>query len=121
MCPNFRRANEPPVEERTAIMYAVVKTGGKQYSVKVGDTLKVEKLDGGVGETLTFSEVLYVGGDSPKTGTPVVDGASVKAEVVSHGKGEHIRGFVYKAKKRFSRTFGHRQWYTQIKITDITA
>lgn len=120
MCPNFRRADEPPLEERTEIMYAVVKTGGKQYSVKVGDTVKVEKLAGGIGDTISLGEVLYVGGDSPKVGSPFVDGAAVKVEVVAHGKGEHIRGFVYKPKKRFHRSFGHRQMYTQVKITDIT-
>ncbi|HEY3267626.1 MAG TPA: 50S ribosomal protein L21 [Armatimonadota bacterium] len=102
-------------------MYAVIKTGGKQYSVKVGDTLKVEKLAGEVGETLTLSEVLYLGGDSPKAGAPVVDGASVAAEVVAHGKHAHIKGYTYKAKKHTHRSFGHRQMFTQIKITGISA
>jgi large subunit ribosomal protein L21 len=101
-------------------MYAVVKTGGKQYSVKVGDTVKVEKIAGGVGDTLPLGEVLYVGGDAPKLGAPIVEGAVVTAEVVAHGKHEHIRGFVYKPKKRFHRSFGHRQMYTQVRITAIT-
>lgn len=101
-------------------MYAVVKTGGKQYSVKVGDTVKVEKLAGGVGDTLSLDDVLYVGGDSPKVGAPFVDGASVKARVIAHGKHDHIRGFVYKPKKRFHRAFGHRQQYTEVKVTEIT-
>lgn len=101
-------------------MYAVVKTGGKQYSVKVGDTVKVEKLAGNVGEKLTLSDVLYVGGDAPQAGAPIVEGATVTVEVVAHGKHEHIRGFIYKPKKRMHRSFGHRQQYTQIKVTEIT-
>lgn len=99
-------------------MNAVIQTGGKQYVVKVGDTLKVEKLDGAVGDSLTLS-VLYVGGDQPKAGKPTVDGASVKAEVVAQGRQPRIQGFTYKAKKRVQRHFGHRQHFTEIKITDI--
>lgn len=102
-------------------MYAVVKTGGKQYTVKVGDTLKVEKLLANVGDSVTLDEVLFVGGDSPKTGTPTVSGAAVKAEVVAQGKYPHIRGFTYKPKKDLHRHFGHRQLFTALKITDISA
>jgi large subunit ribosomal protein L21 len=100
-------------------MNAVIKTGGKQYVVKVGDTLKVEKLDGSVGDNLTLDSVLYIGGDQPKAGSPFVDGASVTAEVVGQGRHAHIRGFTYKAKKRVQRHFGHRQHFTEIKITNI--
>jgi len=100
-------------------MYAVIKTGGKQYSVKVGDTLKVELLRAGVGDKLALGEVMFVGGENPAVGNPVVDGASVTAEVLSHGKGEDIKGFTYKRKKHTHRTFGHRQPYTEVRITDI--
>jgi len=100
-------------------MYAVIRTGGKQYSVKVGDTLKVEKLPASVGDALTLDDVLFVGGDSPRTGTPTVSGASVTAEVVSQGKHPHITGFTYKPKKHSHRHFGHRQAYTEVRITDI--
>lgn len=102
-------------------MYAVVRTGGKQYSVKVGDTLKVEKLLVNVGDSITLDEVLFVGGDAPKAGTPIVAGAAVKADVVSQGKHAHIKGYTYKAKKHTHRSFGHRQMFTELKITDITA
>lgn len=101
-------------------MNAVIQTGGKQYVVKVGDTLKVEKLDSQVGDTVDLN-VLHVGGDQPKAGKPFVDGASVKAEVVAQGRHARIQGFTYKAKKRVQRHFGHRQQYTEIKITDIAA
>lgn len=100
-------------------MYAVIKTGGKQYSVKVGDTLKVEKLAAGVGDSLALGEVIFVGGDKPAIGSPVVDGASVTAEVLSHGKGEYIRGFTYRRKKHNHRTYGHRQPFTEVRITNI--
>jgi large subunit ribosomal protein L21 len=101
-------------------MYAVIRTGGKQYSVKVGDTVKVEKLAANVGESITLNDVLFVGGDAPKTGNPVVSGAAVTVEIVSQGKHPHIKGFTYKPKKHTHRSFGHRQLYTEIKITDIT-
>lgn len=101
-------------------MYAVVKTGGRQYSVKVGDTLKVEKLVANEGDSISLDEVLYVGGDAPKAGAPTVAGAAVKATVVAQGKGPYLKGFVYKRRKRYHRTFGHRQLFTEIKITDIT-
>jgi large subunit ribosomal protein L21 len=100
-------------------MNAVIKTGGKQYTVKVGDTLKVEKLTGAAGDNVTLDSILYVGGDSPKAGRPFVDGASVTAQVVSQGHHPHLHAFTYKAKKRVQRRYGHRQAYTEIKITDI--
>lgn len=102
-------------------MNAVIKTGGKQYVVKVGDTLKVEKLDGVVGDSLTLNSVLQLGGDQPKFGKPFVDGASVTAKVVAQGRHPHIAGYTYKAKKRVQRHFGHRQYFTEIQITDIAA
>jgi len=102
-------------------MNAVIQTGGKQYVVKVGDTLKVEKLEGTVGDSITLNSVLHVGGDQPKAGKPFVDGASVTAEVVAQGRHPHVRGFTYKAKKRVQRHFGHRQHFTEIKITNIAA
>jgi large subunit ribosomal protein L21 len=100
-------------------MYAVIKSGGKQYSVRVGDKVKVERLNGSVGDSVTLEDVLYVGGDEPKTGSPTVSGASVKAEVVGQGRHDYIRGFTYKPKKHQHRTFGHRQQFTELRITDI--
>lgn len=102
-------------------MYAVIRTGGKQYTVKVGDTLKVEKLPASVGDAVTLEDVLFVGGESPKVGRPLVAGASVTAEVLAQGKSAHIKGFTYKRRKHTHRHFGHRQPYTEIKINDITA
>ncbi len=101
-------------------MLAIIKTGGKQYLVKPGDKLKVEKLDAKEGQNLAFSDVLLVEKNKKlEIGTPMVKEAKVEAKILSHGKGDKIIVFKYKAKKRFSRKIGHRQPYTEIEITGI--
>ncbi len=103
-------------------MHAVIKTGGKQYRVAEGDLLKVEKLDGEIGSTIEFPEVLAVGeGDSIKVGAPTVAGAKVKAEIVEHGKSKKVIIFKKKRRKGFAKKQGHRQLFTSIKIQEIKA
>lgn len=100
-------------------MIAIIKTGGKQYIVKPGDKLKVEKLDKKEGEEITFSDVLLVEKDKKiEVGAPSVK-AEVTAKILSHGKGDKIIVFKYKPKKRESRKIGHRQPYTEIEILTI--
>ena len=102
-------------------MFAVIRTGGKQYRVVADDVLTIEKLEGDVGSTLTLSEVLLVGGDSPKTGLPLVAGASVEAEILEQGKGDKVIAFKKKRRKNTHRKRGHRQPFTKVKITAIHA
>jgi large subunit ribosomal protein L21 len=102
-------------------MYAVIRTGGKQYRVSEGQTLRVEKLRGSSGEQVTFNEVLLVGGDTPKIGQPLVHGASVAAEITGQDRGKKIVVFKFKRRKNYRRKNGHRQPYTELKITGITA
>jgi large subunit ribosomal protein L21 len=102
-------------------MFAVIRTGGKQYKVAKDDVLSVEKLDGDVGATLTFGEVLMLGGDSPKSGAPLVKGASVVGEILEHGRGEKVVAFKKKRRKNTHRKRGHRQHFTKVKITEIHA
>jgi len=102
-------------------MFAVLRCGGKQYRVAVDDVLKVERLDGELGATLELGEVLLLGGDSPKTGAPLIAGAIVHAEVVEHGRGEKVVAFKKKRRKNTHRKRGHRQHYTTLKITAIHA
>jgi large subunit ribosomal protein L21 len=102
-------------------MYAVIKTGGKQYRVKEGDTLRVEKLAGEPGAKVTLGEVLMVGGnDAPKIGKPLVDGASVEAQILRQDKHRKVLHFV-KNYFGFTRRQGHRQPFTEVKITGIRA
>jgi len=102
-------------------MYAVIRTGGKQYRVSAGEKLKIEKLPAGVGSELVLDQVLLVGeGQALKVGTPVVKGASVKAKIVSHGLGEKVMTFKLRRRKNSKRHRGHRQVYTEIEITGIT-
>ena len=101
-------------------MFAVIKTGGKQYKVQSGDMLRVERLAADAGETVQFNEVLMLGGDSPKLGAPLVTGAGVQAEVVDQIKGEKVIHFVKRRRKHSSkRTKGHRQKLTLVKIGEI--
>jgi large subunit ribosomal protein L21 len=103
-------------------MYAIVETGGKQYRVKTGDTIAVERLSGEPGDTLDLGRVLLVAGDGDsetRVGTPGIDGAVVRAEVVEHARGEKIVVFRYKSKVRYRRKTGHRQALTRVRITDI--
>ncbi|RLB61526.1 MAG: 50S ribosomal protein L21 [Deltaproteobacteria bacterium] len=102
-------------------MYAVIKTGGKQYRVAKGETLQVEKIAGAPGDSVTFDEVLLVGGDSPKVGQPVVKGASVKAQIIAQERGKKVIVFRMRRRKNYRRKTGHRQFYTQVEITGITA
>ena len=93
-------------------MYAIVETGGKQYRVRPGDTIAVERLSGEPGDTLDLERVLLVGGDGDETrlGTPALEGAVVRAEVIEHGRGQKIIVFRYKSKVRYRRKTGHRQY-----------
>ncbi len=101
-------------------MYAVIKTGGKQYRVSEGDFLKVEKLDYEEGEQITFDRVLAISDDDGlQVGRPVLEGAEVKAEVVEHGKNKKVEVFKFKPKKRYKKKTGHRQPFTRVKINQI--
>ncbi len=103
-------------------MYAVIKTGGKQYRVSAGEKLRVESLPAEVGAEITLDQVLMVSdGDKVTTGSPIVAGASVKATVVAHGRGEKIRIFKMRRRKHYRKTQGHRQNYTEIQISGISA
>ncbi len=103
-------------------MYAVIKTGGKQYQVKTGDVIFVEKLDADVDSAVTFDEVLAVSGDDGfKAGSPLVEGASVSGKVLAQGKGKKIYVFKMKPKKGYRNKTGHRQPYTKVEITAINA
>ena len=101
-------------------MFAVIKSGGKQYRVQEGDVLKLETLEGELGDTVEMP-VMLLGGDDVKVGKPYVDGASVKAEVVSHGRGKKIDVYKFKAKSNYRRHIGHRQPYTEVRITEISS
>lgn len=103
-------------------MYAVIKTGGKQYRVQEGDILRVEKLKAEEGQTFEFDEVLAISKDNDLTvGTPYVEGAKVEAKVLGQGKDKKIIVFKYKAKKNYRKKQGHRQPFTEIQITKINA
>ena len=102
-------------------MYAVIKTGGKQYKVAQGDKLKIEKLPGNVGDTITFDQVLMVGGDALKIGMPLVAGAKVEARVIAQDRAKKIIVFKFRRRKNYRRKNGHRQPYTALEITGITA
>lgn len=101
-------------------MFAVMKTGGKQYKVQSGDTLRVEKLAADAGETVQFNDVLMLGGDTTIVGAPLIDGAAVQAEVVDQVKGDKVITFVKRRRKHSSkRTRGHRQQLTLVRVTSI--
>jgi large subunit ribosomal protein L21 len=100
-------------------MYAVIKTGGKQYRVAKGDTLRVEKLPGNVGDTITFDQVLLLGGDAIKVGTPLVGGAKVTAKVVVQDRAKKVIVFKFRRRKNYRRKAGHRQPFTALEITGI--
>ena len=102
-------------------MYAVIKTGGKQYRVAQGDTLRVETLDAKPGETVVFDEVLMLGGDQPVVGKPTVQGAKVEAKILTHDRAKKIVVFKFRKRKNYRRKQGHRQPYTELQITGITA
>jgi len=103
-------------------MYAVIRTGGKQYKVAAGGKLKVESLPAEVGSEIVIDDVLMVAdGDSIKVGTPVLAGASVKATVLAHGRGEKVMIFKMRRRKHYRKTQGHRQNFTEIRIDGISA
>jgi large subunit ribosomal protein L21 len=103
-------------------MFAVLKTGGKQYRVRQGDVLRIEKLAAEAGETVQFNDILMVGGESATIGAPLVAGAAVQAEVIDQIKGEKVIHFVKRRRKHSSqRTKGHRQQLTLVRVTDILA
>jgi len=102
-------------------MYAVIESGGKQHRVIEGETLKLEKIEVPTGETIEFDRVLMVGGTEIKIGTPLVAGGKVSAEVIGHGRHKKIKIIKFNRRKHFRKETGHRQWFTEVKITGITA
>ena len=102
-------------------MYAVIKTGGKQYKVAQGDRLRIEKLPASVGDTVTFDEVLLVGGDALQIGAPLVAGVKVEAKVIAQDREKKIIVFKFRRRKNYRRKNGHRQPFTALEITGITA
>lgn len=102
-------------------MYAVIRTGGKQYRVNTGDEIKVEKLDAQTGAELVLGEVLLIGeGDQLTIGAPLIAGAAVKATVLKQGRGEKVRIFKMRRRKHFRKSQGHRQSFTALRIDSIT-
>ncbi len=103
-------------------MYAVIKTGGKQYRVVAGETLKVELISGDIGTSIVLDKVLMVSnGDKLSVGKPLLPGASVAATIVSHGRGDKVRIFKMRRRKHYQKNQGHRQNYTEIRIDGISA
>jgi large subunit ribosomal protein L21 len=100
--------------------YAVIRSGGKQYRVAEGETVKVELLAGNPGDKVKFDDVLMIGGDSPKFGTPKVAGAAVEGEIVQQGRGPKLIVFKFRKRKRSRRKAGHRQSFTAVRITGVT-
>ena len=102
-------------------MYAIVQHGGHQYRVEPGQTFEIERIDAAAGDTVTFDQVLFLGGKTAQVGAPNVAGASVSATVIGEVKGDKIVVQKYKPKKRYKIRTGHRQRYTQLKVEAITA
>src|SRR5262245_1865324 len=102
-------------------MYAVIQTGGKQYRVSEGETIRVEKLPGAGGDRVKFEHVLRLGGDSVAVGTPLVSGAKVTAEIVAQDRAKRVIVFKMRRRKNYRRKRGHRQPYTELRITGVTA
>lgn len=101
-------------------MLAIIKTGGKQYKVKEGDKIKIEKLEGEAGSTITFSEVLFLGDEKEvKIGKPLLSGVTVEGKIIETAKDKKVVGIKHKAKKRYKVKFGHRQILTEVEITKI--
>ncbi len=101
-------------------MYAVIAAGGKQHRVEEGEVLRLEKIEAATGESVDFDEVLLVAsGDDVKIGAPVVDGAKVTAEVLAHGRADKVKIIKFRRRKHSMKRQGHRQWYTEVKITGI--
>ena len=103
-------------------MYAVIESGGQQHRVEEGEVLKLEKIDAATGDQVDFDKVLLVGeGASVKVGTPYVEGCKVTGEVLTHGKGDKVRIIKFTRRTHYRKQQGHRQWFTQVKITGIKA
>jgi large subunit ribosomal protein L21 len=103
-------------------VYAIIRTGGKQYRVEKGDVVRFERLDGAVGSTVTLNDVLLVGGEGePRVGSPCLEGASVVGTVVDQDRDAKIRVFKYKKRKHYRRTRGHRQSFTAVRIDAVRA
>ena len=103
-------------------MYAVIESGGKQHRVVEGETLKLEKIEAATGDSIEFDKVLMIGGgDDVKIGTPVVEGSKVTAEVVAHGRHQKVKIVKFNRRKHHRKETGHRQWFTEVKITGISA
>jgi large subunit ribosomal protein L21 len=101
-------------------MLAVIKTGGKQYLVKKGDKIEIEKIEGEAGNPVKFSEVLFLGDEKAvKVGNPLVEGATVEGKILRQGKGKKVWGIKHKPKKRYKVKFGHRQLYTEVEIVKL--
>ena len=100
-------------------MYAVIKTGGKQYKVAPGEKLMIETLDAEVGATVSFEVLAVSNGETLTVGAPLVQGGAVTAEVLAHGRGEKIRIVKHRRRKHYHKEQGHRQNFTQVKITEI--
>jgi large subunit ribosomal protein L21 len=116
------QAKQPQANQAASgnTMYAIIRTGGKQYRVQSGEQVRVEALAAEVGASISIEEVLLVGtGDGVKVGAPLVSGAKVKATVVSHGRGDKLRIFKLRRRKHYQKTQGHRQSYTELRIDDI--
>jgi large subunit ribosomal protein L21 len=103
-------------------MYAVIVSGGKQHRVKEGEVLKLEKIEAGTGETVNFDKVLMVGeGADVQIGAPYISAATVTAEVLNHGRADKVTIIKFKRRKHYRKQQGHRQWFTEVKITGISA
>jgi large subunit ribosomal protein L21 len=102
-------------------MFAIIRSGGKQYRVVKDDVLDVDRLDGEAGASVSFGEVLMLGGDSPQSGAPLIGGASVAAEIVAQKRAPKVVAFKKKRRKNTHRKRGHRQMLTTVKITGISA
>jgi large subunit ribosomal protein L21 len=103
-------------------MYAVILSGGKQHRVKEGEVLKLEKIEVGTGETINFDKVLMVGeGADVQIGAPYISSVTVTAEVLNHGRADKVKIIKFKRRKHYRKQQGHRQWFTEVKITGISA
>ena len=102
-------------------MYAVIESGGKQHRVHEGESLRLEKIEAAAGDTIEFDRVLMLGGETPRIGAPLVAGAKVTAQVLDHGRHPKLRIAKFNRRKHYRKETGHRQWYTEVRITGISA
>lgn len=102
-------------------MYAVIESGGKQHRVHEGESLRLEKIEAAAGDTIEFDRVLMLGGEIPRIGAPLVAGARVTAQVLDHGRHPKLRIVKFNRRKHYRKETGHRQWYTEVRITGISA